>query len=704
MATMLYSDTSYTVGNLVENIDRGDVALPDIQRPFVWQATKVRSLFDSMYKGFPVGFLLFWRTDADPGARQIGTGKAAPQYLIVDGQQRLTSLYAVMSGTEVLREDYSRTRIRIAFRPTDGTFAVTDAAIEKDSEFIPDVSVLWAPNNFGPSVRAFFKRLATKREIDDDERDRLDTALYRLHGLSSYLFKVVELSRAVNEEQVAEVFVRINSEGVTLNQADFILTLMSVFWEKGRRELEDFCRVAKAPALGTASPFNWYIQPQPPQLLRVTVALAYRRAVLKNVYTLLRGRDLESGSASPQSREAQFGKLETAQAHVLNLTHWHEFLLCLERAGFRSSKMITSDNAILFSYTMWLFGRVHYGVPIPRLREVIARWFFMTHATSRYSGSFESQAERDFAVLDGIEPGDAQGFCDTLNHLIDDTLTNDFWTITLPNNLATSAAKSPALMAYIAALNIHDAPALLSTVRVRARLDPAVVVKKGIERHHLFPRKYLRETLGLTDTSKINQIANMALVEWYANIAISDKAPSDYWPAEVSEAHLSPTELAKHTYLHALPDSWHEMDYQAFLSARRHLMAQVTQDAFTLLSQPSYQPDYPVPGKPDSSAALTGVFGARLSHLIDHDLLDVGATLVDPQHGTDAAAIVTSEGKIELDGKIFDTPSAAAGAVLDVNNCDGWTFWYAGTDDGLRPLADLREEFVRRMTQSEPSA
>ncbi|WP_344211204.1 GmrSD restriction endonuclease domain-containing protein [Nonomuraea bangladeshensis] len=689
---------------MVEAIDRGDIALPDIQRPFVWQATKVRSLFDSMYKGFPVGFLLFWKTDADPGARQIGTGKTAPQYLIVDGQQRLTSLYAVMKGIEVLREDYSRTRIRIAFRPADGTFAVTDAAIEKDPEFLPDISVLWAPRSFWQAIRGFITRLATKREVDQEERDRLEEALHRLHDLSGYLFKVVELSQAVNEEQVAEIFVRINSEGVTLNQADFILTLMSVFWEKGRRELEDFCRAAKTPALGTASPFNWYIQPQPPQLLRVTVALAFRRAVLKNVYTVLRGRDLESGSASPQSRETQFETLEAAQAHVLNLTHWHEFLLCLERAGFRGSKMISSENAILFSYALWLFGRVHYDVQIPQLREVIARWFFMTHATSRYSGAFESQAERDFALLGGVAPGDAQGFCDALNRLIDDTLTNDFWTITLPNNLATSAAKSPALMAYIAALNIHDAPALLSRVRVRARLDPAVTVRKGIERHHLFPRKYLRGALGLTEASKINQIANMALVEWYDNIAISDKAPSDYWPAEVAEAHLPPTELAKHTYMHALPNDWHKMDYQAFLSARRHLMAHVTKDAFNLLGQHSYQPDYPVPGEPDTVPAPAGVFGAKLSHLIDLDLLDVGATLVDLQHGTDASAVVTAEGKIELEGQIFETPTGAACAVLDVKQCDGWAFWYTGTDKGLKPLADLREEFVRRLTQPEAPA
>ncbi|GLW98763.1 hypothetical protein Misp02_28500 [Microtetraspora sp. NBRC 16547] len=696
---MLFKDSSYPVSFLVQAIDLGQIALPDIQRPFVWQATKVRSLFDSMYKGFPVGFLLFWETDADPGARQIGTGKAVPRYLIVDGQQRLTSLYAVMKGMEVLREDYSAARIRIAFRPADETFAVTDAAIEKDPEFIPDISVLWTAESFLQTVREFHDRLTAKRSLDQAESDRLAETLGRLRGLDGYLFKVMELSSNVDEERVAEIFVRINSEGVTLNQADFILTLMSVFWEKGRRELEDFCRAAKTPTLDTASPFNWYIQPQPPQLLRVTVALAFQRAVLKNVYTLLRGRDPESGSHSPQGRQERFAKLEEAQAHVLNLTHWHEFLLCLERAGFRSSKMISSDNAILFTYAMWLFGKVHYGVPIPRLREVIARWFFMAHTTGRYSSSFESQAERDFALLDGIAPGDTDGYCETLDNLINDTLTNDFWTITLPNGLATSAAKSPALMAYIAALNIHDAPALLSRIRVRARLDPAVIAKRGIERHHLFPRKHLRGTLQVTDTNKINQIANMALVEWYTNIAISDREPSAYWPEEVAEANLPSGELARHAYLHALPENWHAMDYQSFLTARRHLMAQVTRDAFTLLRDQSYHPKYPAPGALEAVPKPNGVFGVKIADLIDLGLLEVGATLIDHQRGTDATAVVTSDGKIDVDGETFDTPSGAACAVLDVKSCNGWEFWYAATENGLKLLSDLREEFAQRAAQ-----
>ena len=165
MAITVFKDSSYSLSTLLEEIDRGEIALPDIQRPFVWKPAKVRDLFDSMYRGFPVGNLLFWATGAELGARRIGTHahEVAPRLMIVDGQQRLTSLYTVLTGKEVLRSDYTASRIRIAFRPRDGSFEVADAAVVKDPEFIPDVSVLWDGGGRGKKVRQFLKRLETSK-------------------------------------------------------------------------------------------------------------------------------------------------------------------------------------------------------------------------------------------------------------------------------------------------------------------------------------------------------------------------------------------------------------------------------------------------------------------------------------------------------------------------------------------------------------
>ncbi len=339
-----------------------------------------------MYRGFPVGYLLFWSTGAEVGARRIGVGgdDRAPQLLIVDGQQRLTSLFSVITGTPVTRDDYSESKIRIAFRPDSTTFEVTDVAIERDPEWIPDISHVFR-GSFHSFVRSFLKHLATHRggDLDDAEGDRIAEAIDRLKDLQNYPFKAIELDPTIDEEQVADVFVRINSEGVQLNQADFILTLMSVFWDKGRLELEGFARAAKKPSTTGPSPFNHFIEPAPDELLRVAVGVAFRRGRLRHVYSLLRGKDLETGVVSPERREAQFARLREAQEATLDLTNWFEFLKCLTHAGFRSRRMISSNYAVLFCYSLWLIGRYDYRVGTKRLRDVIARWFF---GPSRLSG------------------------------------------------------------------------------------------------------------------------------------------------------------------------------------------------------------------------------------------------------------------------------------------------------------------------------
>lgn len=694
MARTVFRSTSFTLRHLVDTIDRGDLALPELQRPFVWSNSKVRDLFDSMNRGFPVGYLLFWETGADVGARQIGVDEKdarVARWLIVDGQQRLTSLYSVLTGHAVVREDYTESRVRLAFRPRDEHFAVTDVATGNDPEFLPDVTSLW--RNFRRTVSEFFDRYeAARGTLDDETRNAWEDAIDRVRDLQNYPFNVVELDASVDEEQVAEVFVRINSEGVKLNQADFILTLMSVFWEKGRKQLEEFSRACKVPSVSGASPFNWYIAPQPDQLLRVAIAVAFRRAVLRHAYSILRGKDLESGQRSEARRDAQFERLQAAQAKVLDLTHWHEYLRCLERAGYRSSKMIASQNAVLYTYAIWLLGRVEHGVPVDRLREAIARWFFMAHTTARYSGSFESQAERDLRTIE--EEASRIGFVEALDHIVDDTLTHDFWTITLPNELATSASRSPALFAYFAALNILDADALLSTGKIRERLDPAVISRKGIERHHLFPRAYLRDVLKVKDNRQINQIANMALVEWNDNIAISDDAPSSYWPEQVSsKAHIDADRLARQLDDHALAPNWHEQHFATFLADRRRRIGGVVRRAFEQLSRSDYEPEYrDTPPEVIDESTVPDAIPVSIADLVGGGLLQPGVVLSPVNDAIDAVAEIDDDGQIVLDGTPHSTPSGAARAAYG-GPVNGWTFWQADTSDGLRRLDTLREMY-----------
>ncbi|WP_344491209.1 GmrSD restriction endonuclease domain-containing protein [Glycomyces endophyticus] len=682
----LYKDTTYSVHHLVEDIRNGRLALPELQRPFVWNTTQVRNLFDSMYRGYPVGYLLFWATGADSSRRGIGENDAErAAQLIIDGQQRTTAIYAVLTGREVLKKDYTRTRITIAFRPTDATFEVANAATRNDPEFVNDISRVFAPgyDHFSETT-AFIARLVEHREVSVDEQGRIARALHQLQDLAKADFKVIELSASAGVEEVSEIFVRINSAGTELNRSDFLLTLMSVYWEEGRRDLERFCADTRVPRIdGQPSPFNWHLHPKPVALLRADFALAFRRARLESVYTLLSGRDMPEGPERAKRIDEQFRRLSEAQDKVLNLLHWHEFLQCLELAGFRGQKMITSDNAVVFAYVMWLIGRIDFKLPIDRLRHLVARWFFMAHTTSRYSGSFETQVERDLSQISGLKTGDAEGFENLLGRLIDERMTSDWWTVTLPGDLETSASRSPVLSAYIAALNILDADALLSKVKVRSRLDPSIKARKGIERHHLFPQNYLKSTLKVQETRKINQIANMALVEWADNIAVSDRPPAEYWPTQVQANRLSQADLDRHVYWHALPEGWTDMPYGDFLAQRRRLMAGVVKDAFERLAKDDYLAVYPEP---------TGTVPETtddLADLIAEGLVVPGESLLNE---TDQVQVtVLADGRLDLDGAVYDGPDDAARVAAGAAR-DAWTYWSVESPgDGVQTLDSLRQ-------------
>lgn len=603
MAKTLFKPVSYELSQLLGDIDLGKLALPELQRPFIWKKTAVRDLFDSMYRGFPVGYLMLWNA-AEVDSKFIGVdGKQhTPTEFIVDGQQRLTSLYAVMKGADITFSDFSKGPINLAFRPRDGRFEVTDAAVEKDPEFLADITHLWTGENW-EVIDAFVERLrAAKPEVLADGKEKqVRTALGRLNGLEDFPFLAVQIGHEVDEEQVAEIFLRVNSGGTPLTQADFILTLLSVFREEDRRRLESFAESARlVPADGGPSPYNHLVYPDPDQLLRVAVLVAFQRGRLQSVLALLRGASIDGDvTLSEADREAQLDKLTAAIDVLLDLTSWHEYIKTLMAAGFRRSNEISSENNVVLVYALYLIGR-SYGLSHSDLRTTIARYFFMSSLTGRYTGSFETQITQDVQAFTQATNG--AEYLERLRQTISTTLTPDYWTITLPEDLATSAARGPGLFGYAASLCLLNArvPPFVTegpeheqkaAVFLRDLFDPVLQPKKApVERHHLFPRKYL-EGQGITGTRNVNQIANLSYIEWPENIEISATPPSSYWPLYAEQ--FSAGDLLNH----ALPDGWDQMPYQEFLEERRRLMAQVIRKGFETIGavptveEPALVPD-----------------------------------------------------------------------------------------------------------------
>lgn len=692
----IFKPVPWTVEQLVGAVSSGVLRLPDLQRPFVWHATKVRDLIDSMFRGYPVGELMFWKVADSSTTTSIGDNSKSQSgtHQIIDGQQRLTSLYATITGHDVVDDEYKKRTIRIAFNPFTRRFEVATPVYEKSPEWVSNIAnVFKSPLT---SHKQFVKTYEAARgeELSTDLADTLFQTFVDLDGLKKYNFTVVELQDTAAKEVVADIFVRINSEGVSLTAADFILTWMSVFWPEGRDQIENFAKLSRMTAeyaseisdtKVTWTPRNHHIAVSPGQLVRVAVAVGQNRGRLQDSYNALRGRDKATGQADSAKQQAELNLLKSAVPTILNPLHWDEFMHVPGHAGFISRKMITSDNTLLYSYALWLLGRTHFKVNVTELRDLMARWFFMAQTTGRYTNSPESRIQQDLDRLDGLQNGDAKGFSTILNGVIETVLTQDFWRISMPESfVSSSTSSSPAYQAYLAALIILDAKLFALDSGIRHWMDPTATAVKGVEGHHLFPREYLKQSLGYDDIKKINQVANFAPTDWSTNIMISDKPPSKYWSTLVAERKMAGSALARQMFWHALPSGWDKMDYEEFLATRRKLMAEVTHAGFGRLGVPAYEP----PQYTDSDVADTHPIQPSILELFDAGALKPGDVISTADLELDFLAEISEDGEILLGDHRYEDPNRAAEAV-GATNVDGWTFWQLEGPQGQTALADL---------------
>jgi hypothetical protein len=637
---------------------------------------------------------MFWENTAAEHTKVIGidTKSQNSSMQVVDGQQRLTSLYAVVHGRRVLREDYSEELIVISFNPLTQRFAVPDNATKRSSEWIQDIrEVFESPIDARSKYLDGLEKARGVDRLDRETERAVEVAINKLADVLKFVFEVVQLKEHVSREVVADIFVRINSQGATLSSADFILTWLSVFWEEGRQEIEDFAQRSRfTPQEMSRStnmtvpwtPKNPYLTLDANHVLRVVVAVGNRRAPLGDAYNALRGRNPRTREIVPEDRERELEKLKGGLARALDPKHWDEYLKVIERAGIRTSAMVTSKNTVIYGYALWLIGRTEFTVPVDELREVMARWYFMAQITGRFSGSPETRAQEDLNRLDGLERI-PEAFKEVITSQVDTTLTEDWWSVTLPDNLYTSSTTSPAFTAYLAALTILDAEVLLSTLTVKDWIAPSRRPVKGVEKHHLFPKVYLKH-LHVSTTRQINQVANQALVEWSDNIDISDEAPGDYWPQQVTDKTIGNERLARQMWWHALPEGWTDMGYQDFLVARRKLMAEVTREAFRKLSDPNYQPQSPVKAVEFAPEPVLPSF----DELVQAGMIPVGTYLTPADGEKDSIAEVTQDGMIMLNETEYRTPDLAAHAD-GADDADGWDYWSAAFDEPVL-LSELR--------------
>jgi hypothetical protein len=577
----IFEHSQRSIASLISAIEHEDIALPELQRPFVWEDTKVRDLLDSLFVGFPVGTLVFWHTSDDRDARTLGTKRPGLRAttLVIDGQQRLTSLYAVMKGKQVVGKDGEMRKITIAFRPRDGRFEVADAAIWRNPEFLKDVTEIWngTRTNFQISRDLMNALRERDRLVDERYEEAVERNLESARSIADYRFPTVDIRRTAatneaTEEDVAEIFVRINNQGVRLGQADFVLTLLSVYPGKLRDKLEASARKMSIGAV---------VGLDTQQLLRAVCGVAFGRARMLAVYRSLRGVDPETGEANPERRLSLLSQLDNAANECIDLTPWRDYLLRVKHAGFVSQSLVASKNAIVNAYAFYIIGR-KAAVPKPKRDAVISRWVFASLLTARYSGASETAFEQDLARLGRLEGG-PDAFVRELDAAMAETLTGDYWTQTLVSALETQQARAPAALAFRAAQVILGARALFSDQLLQHLWDnPQSAGRTAREAHHLFPTNWLRSH-GIVDRRRVNQVANLAEIGWHENTAIGSQSPSGYAPRLREQLGIDENRWGRMCAEHALPLGWERMDYEEFIRQRRTRMAEVIRVAFRQL-------------------------------------------------------------------------------------------------------------------------
>ena len=589
-----YDVNNCSVSSLLADIKSDEIAIPEIQRPFVWDATKVRDLIDSLYQGYPVGYIIVWQ---NPDVKLKDGSTSIGKKVLIDGQQRVMALTAAIVAQEVVDSNYKKKRIRIAFNPMEETFEVSNPAISKNPVWIDDISPMFLPsfNAYG-FVTEYCK---TNGLESDAEKERINAVITRLRAIEANNLGVIKLSHELDIEKVTDIFIRINSKGVVLSQADFAMSKIASNENYGgntiRKMIDYFCHFIQSPAdyeliktndtefaatnefesikWVTAENEDIYV-PDYTDLLRVAFTSRFHRGKIADLVSLLSGRDFETKEYRAEIAQQSYGMLKEGVVRFVNKTNFQRYLMIVKSAGIIDASLIRSQNVLNFGYILYLTLR-DKGVDANTIESAVRRWIVLSILTGRYSGSPESAFDYDIKrfvsydnpleYIDQIESGE---------------LSDAFWNNVLILRLNTSVASSPLFQVFLMAqVKAGDKGFLSSQIEVRSMLE-----HRG-DIHHLFPKEYLRKN-GINSKAMYNQIANYVYLQSEINIKIKDSAPRIYMGEVYRQCEtkepiyggiVDRDILSENLKENCVPENFAEMDikdYSAFLEERRKLMAQ----------------------------------------------------------------------------------------------------------------------------------
>lgn len=590
-----YSVNQHLIETILAWVNSGEIAIPEIQRPFVWDSSKVRDLMDSLYQGYPVGYIIAWR---NPNVKLKDGSLSEGKKVLIDGQQRVTALTAAILGQYVINKTYQRVKIKIAFNPLEERFEVQNPAILKDKTWLHDITDAFSGKiSLLKLVRDYS---ALNPEIDED---LIEKSFSQLIGIVKKPIGMIELTSDLDIETVTEIFIRINSKGVVLSQADFAMSKIAADTDNGgnelRKAIDYFCHLTIAPDFykhivdndkefaktNYFQKMQWLktenedlYDPDYTDLIRVAFTSQFNRGRLSDLVSLLSGRNFETRTYESEIAQKSFQTLKNGVENFINETNFKRFLMIIKSAGFISPKLIRSQNAINFAYIIYLKLK-DLGVNSVDIETYVRRWFVYSILTGRYSGSPESTFDFDIKQISN------KPFKEILKEREEAELSDAYWNASLPQSLDTSVASSPYFHVFLASqVKANDRGFLSKDVLI----SDLISLRGDI--HHLFPKDYLKKN-GL-DRGKYNQIANYVYMQSEINIKVGNKPPKEYFEqikTQMIENNKQVSgistelELLDNLKQNCVPKEIMEMnieDYQDFLMQRRKLMANKMKDYY----------------------------------------------------------------------------------------------------------------------------
>lgn len=587
-----YKLTQYSINTIMQYVESSQIAIPQLQRPFVWKGKQVKDLIDSLYQGYPIGYLIVWQNS---NVRLKYGKKAFGKKILIDGQQRITALMAAIMGKEILDEKYHKKRIQIAFNPyateEEERFAVYSAKLEKDTRWIPDISVLFQK---GFAYRRF--ELEYRKMNPDADLRQLDKAVSRLKDIAYNEVGVVELSFLLDIDVVTEIFIRINSQGKPLNQEDFAMSRISVNEEHGgdmlQKAIDHFCHLCLTPEAGAellshdtdflesnlAEYVSWlkdvrqdlYV-PAYSDVLKTAFAYKFGKVKIAELVNLLSGKCPGTKEISQKVATDTFLSLKDGILSYMSKDNFGTFLSILQENGYRKEKMMGSKGLLNGVYFMFLLMR-EAGMEGPELASYTMRWYLLNALTGRYQTALDTVIAKDYKEVK--EKGAKAYIEETCEAILDEA----FWQEGLPEKLKTTMVRSNVYGAYVAAMVKNQEYSLFSKEKTMEHL-----MEEQVENSQIYPKVYL-EKQGITSKDLYGQVANCIYMDKAVKRDLKRRPPMEYLPAmleaessKIGEDDFTKEEIRKSLAVNAIPVETAQMDvsdFETFLYLRRKAMAE----------------------------------------------------------------------------------------------------------------------------------